>query len=143
MRMGIAALVFIPLLAVAIAHFVWSFGGTWPLRSKELLVKTVYGRPGTQLMPPRPLTFLVALGVLAAGIVALSLADDSAGGLWLDLLGIALGVLFIARGIAGYTPRWRAVFSGEPFATLDRRNYSPLALALGAGFFVLVLMRLL
>jgi hypothetical protein len=143
MKMGIAALVFIPLLAVAIAHFVWSFGGTWPLRSRELLMNAVYGRPGTQRLPPRLLTFLVAVAILAAGVVALSLADDTAGGLWLDLLGIALGILFIARGIAGYTPRWRAVFSGEPFATLDRRNYSPLALGLGVGFFILVLMRLL
>jgi hypothetical protein len=143
MRMGIAALVFIPLLAVAIAHFVWSFGGTWPLRNRELLVRTVYGRPGTQRMPPRPLTFAVAVGILTAGIIALSLADDTAGGLWLDVIGIGLGLLFIARGIIGYTSQWRAVFSEEPFATLDRRNYSPLALGLGVGFFVLVLMRLL
>ena len=31
----------------------------------------------------------------------------------------------------------------EPFRTLDRKTYSPLCLALGVGFIVLVVMRLI
>lgn len=142
MIMGIAALVFIPLLAVALAHLIWSLGGSWPIRDKELLARTVTGRPGVTRVP-RLAALVVAVAVLAAGIVALSLADHTAGGLPLTLLGAAIGAVFLARGIAGYTPQWRAHFPIEPFATLDRRQYSPLCLFVGAGFLLLVLTRLI
>jgi hypothetical protein len=141
MIMGIAALVFIPLLAIAIAHFLWSIGRTWPIRDADLLAKTVIGRPEVKRVP-KLMSFLVAVGVLAAGLVALSLADHAAGGATLNVLGIVIGGIFIARGIAGYTPRWRAAFPSEPFATLDRKTYSPLCLFIGAGYLLLVLLRL-
>ena len=54
-----------------------------------------------------------------------------------------LALVFLARGVLGYTAGWRARFPTEPFATLDRKNYSPLCLVLGAGFLILVVMRLL
>lgn len=142
MIMGIAALIFIPLLAISIAHFVWSVGGSWPIRDKELLVRTVIGRPGVARVP-RLASLVVALAILAIGVVVLSLADHDAGGLPLTLTGAAIGAVFIARGIAGYLPQWRAQFPLEPFATLDRRQYSPLCLGIGAGIFILVLLRLL
>lgn len=143
MIMGIAALVFIPLLAIAIAYFIWALGRTWPLRDNHLLAQAITGRPGKTGLPPRWTFLLVSLFMLAAGIIALSLADHTAGGTTLNALGLGLGGLFLARGIAGYLPGWRATFSAEPFATLDRKTYSPLALFLGAGFLLLVLMRLL
>jgi len=143
MSMAVSSIVFVALLAVAIAHFIWSVGGTWPIRNAELLAKTVVGRPGITRMPPRIASFAVAAAALAAGVVALSLADHTAGGAWLSAIGVLLGLLFIARGVLGYTAGWRARFPEEPFATLDRRNYSPLSLALGAGFLILVVMRLL
>lgn len=142
MIMGIAALVFIPLLALAIASFIWSLGGTWPIRNEDLLVKAVIGRPEREKMP-RWRSFLASVFALAAGIVALSLADQTAGGAWLNAFGILLGLLFLARGIAGYTPAWRAMFPAEPFATLDRKGYSPLALFIGADFLLLVVLRLI
>jgi hypothetical protein len=142
MIMGIAALVFIPLLAVALAYFLWGTGRTWPLRDKEVLARTITGRPGKTGLPSRWTFIAVAIFMLAAGILALSLADETAGGWLLNAIGIAVGALFLARGVAGYSPRWRATFSAEPFATLDRRNYSPLALFLGAGFLLLVILRL-
>jgi hypothetical protein len=92
---------------------------------------------------PRLPALAVALLVFAAGIIALAVADPVAGGLGLTLLGALLALVFIGRGILGYTPRWRAAFPVEPFATLDRRNYSPLCLVIGAGYLFLVLMRLL
>lgn len=142
MSMLVAALVFVPLLAIAIALFVWSLGGTWPLRDRELLPRSVMGRPGAAL-PPRPLLFVIALIALAIGVVALALADHTGGGPGLSLLGLLLAIVFVGRGVAGYTGRWREAHGEEPFATLDRRNYSPAALVIGAGFLVLVLMRLL
>jgi hypothetical protein len=142
MIMGIAALVFIPLLAVALANLIWSLGGTWPIRDRALLAKTVVGRQGVTGVP-KPTALLVSIGALAAGIIALSLADHEAGGLWLTFLGALLGAGFIARGVLGYTDGWRARYPEEPFATLDRRNYSPLSLFIGAGFLLLVFMRLI
>ncbi len=143
MSMLVAALVFIPLLALAIAYALWSIGRTWPLRSRELLAGAVNGRPGMTEPPARLTSFLIALFFLAAGVAALALADHDSGGAWLASIGIGLAGLFIARGVAGYHPRWRQTFPAEPFATLDRKTYSPLALFLGLGFAVLVLMRLL
>ncbi len=142
MSMLVAALMFVLLLALALAYFLWSLGRTWPIRNEELLVKTVTGRPGRTTMPPRWTSLAVAVLMLGSGIVALSLADHTAGGVWLTVLGVLLALLFLGRGALGYTRRWREIFSAEPFATLDRKNYSPLALALGAGFLILVLMRL-
>lgn len=142
MSMLVSSLVFVALLAVAIAHFIWSIGRTWPLRDPVLLAKTVVGTAGVTSMPPKLASLAVAVATLAAGIIALALADHTAGGPWLTAFGALLALIFLARGAIGYTPAWRARFSEEPFATLDRRNYSPLCLLLGAGFLTLVIMRL-
>ncbi len=143
MNMLVGSLTFIPLLVVALAHLLWAFGATWPITSETLLAQTVVGRPGITRMPNRLLTLLIGLLTFAAGMIALALADHDSGGATLSALGVVLAAVFIARGIAGYTPGWRARYPTEPFATLDRRNYSPLCLWIGAGFLILVLMRLL
>ena len=142
MNMLVGALTFVPLLTVAFALFLWAFGNTWPIRNEQLLAQTVVGAPGITKMPNRLLTFAMALLVLAAGIVALSLADHSSGGIGLTLLGALLALVFLGRGVLGYTAGWRARFPTEPFASLDRKNYSPLCLWIGAGFAILVIMRL-
>ena len=142
MSMLIAAITFIPLLAIAIAHFMWSMGMSWPIRDKAMLVRTVIGRAGATRVP-RLASLLIALLVLAAGIVGLALADKTGGGILLTLVCAGLAAVFLARGAIGYTASWRAQFPEEPFATLDRRNYSPLSLFIGAGFLLLVLMRLI
>jgi hypothetical protein len=143
MNMLVGSLTFVPLLMVALAHFFWAFGSTWPIKNETLLAQTVVGLPGITQMPNRLVTFIVSLLILAAGIVALSLADRTSGGWQLTTLGVVLAAIFIGRGILGYTPGWRARFPTEPFATLDRKNYSPLCFWIGAGFLILVLMRLL
>jgi hypothetical protein len=143
MNMLVGSLTFVPLLMVALAHFFWALGSTWPIKNETLLAQTVVGLPGVTRMPNRFVTFIVSLLVLAAGIVALALADHTSGGITLTLLGVLLAIVFIARGILGYTPGWRARFPTEPFATLDRKNYSPLCLWIGAGYIILVLMRLI
>lgn len=142
MSMFVAALIFVVLLTVAIAHFLWSVGSPWPIRDPLLLAKTVIGRPGVTRVP-RLASLVVSILVLAAGVFALALADHTSGGWWLTLVGVVLAAVFIGRGAIGYTAGWRAQFSEEPFATLDRKNYSPLCLALGVGFLILVIMRLI
>ena len=142
MSMLIAALIFVVLLAVAIAHFLWAIGSPWPIRDPALLARTVIGRPGVTRVP-RLASLVVSILVLAAGVLALALADHTGGGLLLTLVGLVLAAIFLGRGAVGYTAGWRARFSEEPFATLDRKNYSPLCLALGVGFLILVIMRLI
>jgi hypothetical protein len=142
MNMLVASLTFVPLLMVAFAHFIWAFGNTWPIRNETLLAQTVVGAPGVTRMPNRFLTFGIAVAIFIAGIVALALADHTSGGPALTGIGAVLALIFFGRGILGYTPGWRARFPTEPFATLDRKNYSPLCFWIGAGFLILVVMRL-
>ena len=142
MSMFLSALMFVLLLAVAIAHFVWSIGGSWPIRDKAMLPAVVIGRPGVAEVPRFP-ALVVSILVLLAGVIAAALADHDAGGALLNILGLGLAAVFLGRGAIGYTKGWRDRFSVEPFATLDRRNYSPLCLFLGVGYLLLVIMRLI
>ncbi|KRA40269.1 hypothetical protein ASD80_12750 [Devosia sp. Root635] len=141
--MLIAAFMFIALLAVATAHFLWSIGRTWPIRGEKLLAQTVVGFKDIERMPPRLASFAVAVATLAAGIIALALADHDSGGLPLSLLGLPLAAIFLARGIIGYTPWWAEKTPEPNFRLNDARVYSPLCLFLGAGFLALVILRLL
>lgn len=142
MSTAAASILFLCLITVALAHFVWAFGGTWPIRDHKLLAATVIGREGVDKVP-RLASLLVAILVLIAAAIGSALADTASGGLPLTLLGLALGVLFGARGLAGYTAGWRRRFPREPFATLDRKFYSPLCLVVAVCFLVLVVMRLI
>ena len=139
----IAAVVGIALLAVAIAHLLWSFGLMWPIRDEKLLARTVVGFPGIQRMPAKYKSFGVAVAAFAACTIAFSVADPTSGGVALTVLALVAGLVFLARGAIGYTAWWATKTPEEPFRTLDRKNYSPLCLALGVGFVVLVVMRLI
>jgi len=143
MSMLIAAFMFIGLLTVSTAHFLWSIGRTWPIRGEKLLAQTVVGTAGIERMPPRLASFAVAVCLLAAGIAALALADHDGGGYWLTVAGFGLGLLFLARGIVGYTPWWTAQTPEPNFRLNDRRVYSPLCLFLGVGFVALAIMRMI
>jgi len=143
MSMLIAAFMFIALLAVSTAHFLWSIGKTWPIRGEKLLAQTVVGFRDIERMPPRLASFAVALATLAAGIIALALADHDSGGLALSLTGLPLAAVFLARGVIGYTSWWAEKTPEPNFRLNDRKVYSPLCLFLGAGFLALVILRLL
>jgi hypothetical protein len=144
MSMLFSSFMFIALLAVSMAHFLWAFGLTWPIRNgnEKLLAQTVVGFKDIERMPPRPASFVVAVATLTAGVFALALADHDSGGLLLNLAGLALAAVFLARGIIGYTPWWAALTPEPIFRLNDRRVYSPLCLFVGIGFLVLVLLRL-
>jgi hypothetical protein len=138
----VATLMFVLLLALAIAHLLWALGSAWPIRERAMLARTVIGVEGVlRVSRLRALGFAV-LNFVAA-VLALALADPIAGGANLTSAGILFGLGFAVRGAIGYTSWWRKRTPLEPFRTLDRRNYSPLCLLLGVGFFALVLMRLL
>lgn len=143
MSMLIASLMFIALLAVAVAHFIWSIGQSWPIRDEKLLAQTVVGFRNIERMPPRLASLTIALLTMAAGILALALADHDSGGAPLTLLGLAPAIIFLARGAVGYTAWWADKTPEPNFRLNDRRVYSPLCLLLGAGFLALVIMRLL
>lgn len=141
--MIVAAVIGIVLLAIAIAHLLWSFGVMWPIRDEKLLARSVVGRPGIERMPPKYMSFGVAVLGFATCVIAFSVADPTSGGAPLTMLALLSGLLFLARGAAGYTAWWVARTPEEPFRTLDRKNYSPLSLILGVGFLLLVVMRLI
>ena len=142
MSMLIASFMFIALFAVSIAHLLWSLGRTWPIRDEKLLAQTVVGFKDIERMPPRPASFAVALATLAAGVIALALADHDSGGLWLTLLGAPLAAVFLVRGVLGYTPWWAQKTPEPNFRLNDTRVYSPLCLFLGLGFIALMVLRL-
>lgn len=143
MSIPLASLMFVLLLAVSVAHLLWSMGQTWPIRDEKLLAQTVIGFRDIERMPPRLTSFAVALATLAAGVLALSLADHDSGGPLLTLVGVLLAAIFLARGIIGYTAWWANKTPQANFRLNDRRVYSPLCLLLGTGYVVLVIMRLL
>ena len=143
MSMLIAAFMFVALLAVCFAHLLWSIGRTWPIREEKLLAQTVVGTAGIERMPPKLASFGVALFTIISGVTALALADHDSGGLGMTLLGLPFAAIFLARGIAGYTAWFQAKTPEPNFRYNDRRVYSPLCLALGADFLVLVVMRLI
>lgn len=141
MTTAAASILFLCLLTVSLAHFLWAIGSKWPIRDPELLARTVIGSPKVQRVP-KFASFVVAVLVLIAAAIGSALADPASGGLLLTLAGAALTLIFGIRGALGYTDFWRARFPLEPFATLDRRIYSPLCLIVALCFAVLVITRL-
>lgn len=142
MTTAAASILFLCLLTLALAHLLWSFGSRWPIQDPKLLAATVIGREGVDRVP-RLSAFGVMLLSLAGAVVGTSLGDVGSGGLPLTLAGLGFGLLFLLRGVLGYTAGWRTRHPREPFAALDRKIYSPLCLIVAVCFLVLVVMRLL
>jgi hypothetical protein len=142
MNMLIASFMFIGLFTVSIAHLMWGFGRTWPIRDEKLLAQTVVGTAGVEHMPPRVASFAVGVFTLVAGFFALALADHDSGGDLLTVAGFGFALVFLARGVVGYTPWWARQTPEPNFRLNDRRVYSPLCLFLGVGFVALNIIRL-
>jgi hypothetical protein len=136
----IAWCIFIVLAAVAAIHVGWGLGMRWPRETEAELVRTVIGHK-RDTMPSSSQCYLAALAIFIPGVIALVLARLVQTPLppWLVLLaGVGAALVFGGRGIAGYVPAWRARHPREPFASLDRRYYSPLCLLLAAGLIALL-----
>ena len=132
MRLLLALLLFAVVSALSFIHFQWSRGSHWPEDSEAALARAVVG-DGRTRMPSRFACLAVAL-VLAMVALWPLCALDRATELPMRQVSMVIAGVFVARGIAGYTPRWRGLFYDEPFATRDRRYYSPLCLVLGLGY---------
>jgi hypothetical protein len=131
-----AALLSLALLTIAAIHAYWGLGGVWPEKSAAELARAVVG-DGRSRMPPPGACFAVAALLAIVGawpwlIVARAGSDLVLAG------GLAISAVFFLRGLAGYSPRWRARHAVEPFASRDRSLYSPLCLMLATGFLALL-----
>ena len=134
MTLPVALSLVVALLAAA--HAWWATGRIWPAASASALARAVIG-DGRIRMPPPWQCAGVALALAAVAAwpwVVLRWPDSQ-----LVLIGsIVIGAIFFLRGTAGYSARWRARFTAQPFRTLDFYLYSPLCLALGVGFIKLL-----
>lgn len=139
----IASLLTFVLGIAAMTHFHWASGGHWPAGNEKQLARAAVGLRDIDRMPPRASSAAVGVGLTVAALLPQMLVGGTLSGLLPDVAVRGLTWLVVAvfalRGIAGYTPPWRARFCAEPFASLDRRYYSPLCLAAAAGFLLLVL----
>ncbi|MEK7266195.1 MAG: DUF3995 domain-containing protein [Pseudomonadota bacterium] len=139
---AIAIVLFLVLSAIAALHAYWAFGGLWPAEDEKALINTVIGAPHLDHMPGTGPTLVVAALIFLAGLVALA----ANGSLPFAPQGLArigafgAGLIFVARGIAGLAGlSIFKIWIAEPFATLNVQFYSPLCVAIGAGFLVLAL----
>ena len=131
-----ALLLFIGVGALAVIHAMWGMGSHWPEASEEALALGVVG-DGRRRMPPPWQCFAVALALAAMAVwpwyVLGRIGDHFVLAGTYTIAGI-----FMARGIAGFSARWKTHFTAEPFATRNRRYYSPYCLLLGVGYIALV-----
>ncbi|WP_299729593.1 DUF3995 domain-containing protein [uncultured Tateyamaria sp.] len=147
MHSSIAIVLLLVLSALGGLHFYWAGGGLWPGRDRNSLLRIVLGIEGAKgRIPPGPTT-MVGVALCVAGIlpifhqelIVLPLLEGALGARLLPIAVALAALTFAVRGLAGYVPVWRRIMSGEPFATLDVRYYSPLCLAISVGFGMLLL----
>ncbi len=128
------------LTLIAGLHVYWGIGGVWPGTDEASLARSVTGFRGAKQMPSPAASLAVAACLVLAALWPSALAGLFAtpfAPAGLVAGAVMLSLIFLARGTAGYLPAWRRLTPEEPFATNDRRYFSPLCLALGAGFLVL------
>jgi hypothetical protein len=137
----LAVILFVILAAIAALHVVWGAGGLWPARNEPELVALVIGRTGRKKMPSSTQCFVAAGAIFYAGLLALFAANIFKLVLVENIVTMSVLIVagvFLGRGIAGFLPSWRVHFSQQPFATFDRRYYSPFCFAVAAAFLLLV-----
>jgi hypothetical protein len=106
----------------------------WPAGKERDLARAVAGFPDVDRMPPSIACLAVAIAVLVAAIpLALALTTPAVSG-WPWLVAPGAGLVFLARGLIGFTRFWARLTPEQPFRRLDRRLYSPLITALGVVF---------
>jgi len=139
---ALAAALALLLLPIAALHFYWGRGGLWPAANEAELIGTVIGNARARRMPPPWLCTLVAAAIAVTAIwplLLVSVAGSHRLRPFLMLGGLAIMAAFLLRGLAGFLPAWRRLHPLEPFASYDRRYYSPLCLLIAAGYAALLL----
>ena len=128
------------LAAIAVLHAAWGLGVRWLRHDDAALTALVVGSL-RERMPPPLHCFLAAGAIFAAAVVVAAVGGVVRLPLrWglVMLLGLGVTAVFAGRGVAGYLPAWRARHPRLPFATLDRRIYSPLCLGIALSCAVLL-----
>lgn len=137
--MALALIVAAALFALAGVHLYWGLGGRWPGHDEASMVEHVVGRNRGMRAPGLLASVGVALALAVGGaLVAATLVSTP----WDPLLKAARWLLFAVfsgRGLATYVPPVFRYAEGTPFATLNRRAYGPLCLAIASGILVLQL----
>lgn len=127
---------FATLLIIALLHVIWGLGILWPLKDEKSLVNAIAGFQAVEKMPPATASFFVAFIVLVAAAISLDLGRKVL--IFppkIALIGGAgVAIVFLSRGLLGYTRFWTKLTPEEPFRSLDSVLYSPLCLALGVSF---------
>jgi len=128
------------LLAIGALHAYWGFGGVWPGVDGADCARRIAGFRGIKAMPGPGASFSVAALIALAGLMPLVLVHPTGPtlGLLAAVAATGIALVFLGRGIAGFTPAWRRLTPEMPFARYDVRYYSPLCLAIAAGFIVLI-----
>ncbi len=132
----LAFLLFAGVGAVAAIHALWGLGSHWPEANEEALARSVVG-DGRRRMPPAWQCFAVAAVLAVVALWPWYVLGRAAEPVVLAGT-FAVAGAFVARCWAGYSPRWRGHFNDEPFATRDKRYYSPFCLLLGVGYLALL-----
>lgn len=127
----IASLLSAVLIPLAVLHILWGIGFWFPIEDEAQLVRTVAGFSDATEMPGAVACALVAVALMMA-VTCLWWPP----GPFRFLALCVIGAVFLARGAAAFTPFWRKLTPMEPFATLDRKYYGPMCLALGLGFWI-------
>src|SRR5262245_21038736 len=101
----LAILLFLGVGAAAAVYALWGMGSTWPEADAGTLARSVVG-DGRRRMPPRWQCFgVAALLALVALWPFVMLGRGEAA--WVLAGSFAIASVFIVRGFAGYSPRWR------------------------------------
>ena len=136
MNAVLAALLFVGVGSIAVVHALWGLGSTWPDSNQETLARGVVGDGRKRMPPPWQCFAVAALLALVAVWPWYVLGRSSEPAVLTGTFAIAGA--FVARGWAGYSPRWRSHFYDEPFARRDKRYYSPYSLLLGVSYLALL-----
>ncbi|MFJ9695006.1 DUF3995 domain-containing protein [Kitasatospora sp. NPDC101183] len=118
---------------VGALHAVWAVT-PWPLRTPEEFADVVVG--AGEGLPPAAACLGVAglLGAASYLVAAQAGAVPAVGPARLRRAGVrTVSAVMLARGVGGLALFGTALERSERFRRLDRRYYSPLCLALGAG----------
>jgi len=124
------------LFVIAVLHAYWGLGGLWPAKTAVELAASVVG-DGRKKMPSPMACFAVTAALVVVAIWPWLMVAWPGNEVVL-IGGIVIAAVFFVRGSAGYSPRWRARFAAEPFATRDQYFYSPLCYLVAGGFATLL-----
>ena len=137
--MALALILAAALFALAGIHVYWGFGGRWPGHDEASMVEHVVGRTRGMRAPGLLASVAVAVALAAGGVLVAATLTATPWDPWLKAARWVLFVVFAGRGLAAYVPPVFRYAEGTPFATLNRRAYGPLCLAIALGILVLQL----